>query len=68
MASVQSVRDQMEFEQRSTIFGIPAVRFPRQGNPYVSGDREKYRINVKLQGQEDIEVVIERISDDFKKI
>jgi predicted RND superfamily exporter protein len=67
VASVQSVRDQIEFEQSRTIFGIPAVRFPRQGNPYVSGDREKYRINVKLKGQEDIGVVTERISDDFKK-
>lgn len=67
VASVQSVKDQMDFEQRSTVFGIPAVRFSRHGNPYVSEDREKYRINVKLQGQEDIGTVTKRMSDDFRK-
>ena len=67
VASVQSVSDQMEFEQSRTLFGIPAVRFPRHGNPYVSEDREKYRINVKLKGQEDIGAVTERMAQDFRK-
>lgn len=65
--SVQSVKDQMEFEQHNVVFGIPTVRFSRSGNPYVSEDREKYRINVKLKGQEDIGTVIERIDDDFMR-
>jgi len=67
VASVQSVSDQMEFEQSRTLFGIPAVLFPRHGNPYVSEDREKYRINVKLKDQEDIRAVTERMADDFRK-
>jgi hypothetical protein len=66
-ASVQSIKDQIEYEQRKVIFGIPTVRFSRHGNPFVSEDREKYRINVKLMNQEDISAVTAKLADDFKK-
>ena len=43
------------------------VRFSRHGNPFVSEDREKYRINVKLMNQEDISAVAAKLANDFKK-
>ena len=66
-ASIQSVKDQIEYERRNIIFGISTVRFSRHGNPFVSEDREKYRINVKLINQEDISTVTAKLANDFKK-
>ena len=67
VASVQSVRNQLDFESHYMFFGLNPTIFPKKGNPYVSEDQRQYRINIKLRNQDDITAVIDRLEVDFQK-
>ena len=64
-ASVQSVRNQLDFESHYMFFGLNPTIFPKKGNPYVSEDQRQYRINIKLRDQDDMAAVIDRLEADF---
>lgn len=66
-ASVQSVKNQLDFESHYMFFGLNPTIFPKKGNPYVSEDQSKYRINIRLRDQEAMTPVINRLAGDFKK-
>jgi predicted RND superfamily exporter protein len=65
VSAVQSFTDQLEFEQRHSLPGFRIVLFPRIRNPFVTQDREKYRINIKLADPEDIWKVNDQIIAGF---
>ncbi len=65
--SVQSIKDQVDFEKSFMGFGFRTDLFPRKGNPFVSDDQKKYRINIKLDDPEDIFIVKNKLSEDFLK-
>lgn len=65
--NVESIVNQMDFENLFSFPGFRTVIFPRSNNPYVSKDQQKYRINIKLRNSDDIWPVKQRIEKSFEK-
>ena len=65
VSAVQSFADQLEFERRHSLPGFRFVLFPRIRNPFVTQDREKYRINIKLTDPGEIWKVHDLINKGF---
>jgi uncharacterized protein len=64
VVSIESVKDQLEFETR---YALPRIAiFPRSNNPYVSQDQLHYRINIRLSNPENIPLVKELLEKDFQ--
>jgi uncharacterized protein len=66
VVSIESVKDQLEFESRYALPGIRTAIFPRANNPYVSMDQFHYRINIRLSDPEHIPRVKEFLENDFQ--
>jgi hypothetical protein len=64
---VQSIRDQIEFEDRFSMPGIRLLFFPLSGNPYVAKDQLHYRVNIKLIDAEDVLKIKTRIDQSFSR-
>ncbi len=65
VALVQSIQDQIDFEDRFSMPGIRLRFFPLSRNPYVSRDQLHYRINIKLKDSEDIWTIKNRLAQSF---
>lgn len=65
--SVQSFADQLDFERRHTMPGIPSVIFSRSNNPFISTDQQKLRVNIKIADPDEISTVVNRLSIDFSQ-
>jgi uncharacterized protein len=66
VVSAESIKDQLDFENRFFIPGFRATLFPRSNNPYVSQDQLHYRINIRLSDPDDIPRIKTMLADDFE--
>ena len=66
VVSVESVKDQIEYENRFALPGLRVAIFPRASNPYVSPDQLHYRINIRLSDPDAIPQVRELLDQDFQ--
>jgi uncharacterized protein len=62
VVAVESVHDQLEFENRFFMPGLRGAIYPRSNNPFVSQDQLKYRIHVKLADPDQIQAVKKHLS------
>jgi len=67
VVQVQSIRDQIEFEDSFSMPGIRSRFFPLSGNPYVAKDQLHYRVNIKLIDAEDVWKIKTRIGQSFSR-
>ncbi len=66
VVSVESVKDQLDFENQIMMPGFRATVFPRINNPYVSQDQLHYRIAVRLSDPVYMNTVKELLASDFQ--
>lgn len=65
VVQVQSIQDQIDFEDRFSMFGMRTRLFPLSQNPFVSRDQLNYRINIKLKDSEDVWEIKNRLVQGF---
>jgi uncharacterized protein len=65
VTSVQSIKNQIDFENHYSLPGFKATIFPRSSNPFVSADQMNYRINMKLSRPRDVWLVSDRFAQHF---
>jgi uncharacterized protein len=66
VTSVESVKDQIDFEKQFVMPGIRMAIFPRANNPYVSKDQLHYRISIRISDPDHIPDVKELLAKDFQ--
>ncbi len=67
VVSVNSIKDQLEFETKYNFMGMNLLKFPIKNNPYVSSDQKIYRINIKFNEPGNVKAFDRKISKAFEK-